>query len=98
MDMAAFRALSLLRRGFASVAVDGAGFGAATGFDFCASLSGTLTLALSCKSVAWPVPYWPDARGDLVSFTSGFGPAIEVSGMPVFRGGGGRLLGNECGS
>jgi hypothetical protein len=32
--MAAFRALSLLRRGFASVVVDAAGFGGVTGFDF----------------------------------------------------------------
>jgi len=49
IDMAAFRALSLLRRGFASVFVD-VGLGESTGFDFCASLSGMLMLALSCRA------------------------------------------------
>jgi len=33
--------------------------------------------------------YWPVFMGDLVSLTCGMPPAIEVSGMPVLRGGGG---------
>ena len=54
-----------------------------TGRLFCASLSGKLILASSCISGC--------AGG------AGFGPAMLVSGMPLFRGGCWKTPGKLCG-
>ena len=85
--MAAFRGRSL---GLLLVfSVDVGGFaGSATGLDIWASVSVTLMLVFSCwlgdVALCWPV-----IRGGLVLFICGVGPAIDVSGMLVLRGGGG---------
>lgn len=86
MVIAAFRALSLpFRCGFASAlfAVESWEEVDETSRVFCASDSGRLMLAAS-SDVCVP---WLDIRGCLVSLSSGMGPAMDVSGMPVFRGG-----------
>jgi len=62
------------------------------GRDCCASRSGILMLGFfSCGSVVrtW---CWPVRSGGLVSLTCGMKPAMDVSGIPLFRGGG------SCGS
>jgi hypothetical protein len=61
--------------------------GVVTGFDFWASCSVTLT----CGDTPNDRSYSLRASGGLVSFTCGIVPAIEVSGTPAFRGGGGRF-------
>ena len=89
--IAAFRGLSLpLRCGFAS-ALFGVGRleDDETDLDLCASDSGRLMLAASSDICASRFDIW----GCLVSLSSGFGPAMDVSGIPLFRGGGG----NESG-
>lgn len=82
MFMAAFRGRSFFRGFFPEVGVVAvaavSGFCSGTGRDFWASRSGILILAASCVTCAC---------GLRVSWTCGFGPAIDVSGMPVFRGG-----------
>ena len=86
-DIAAFRGRSLGLLVVFSLEVDGF-VESATGLDFWASLSVTLILAVSC----WPgdgTPCCPVIRCGLVSFTVGFGPAIDVSGIFALRGGGG---------
>jgi len=88
--IAAFRGLNLLRLGFADFVCSV--LDCSTGLDFCASLSGTLILAASfdlfCSELL---------LGETVSFNRGSGPAIEVSGMLVFRGGIGKSVGRLCG-
>lgn len=86
MDMAALRAFSRLRRGFFSGAAETLCW---TGFDFCASRSGTLILAASVPSFCgFDACSLVNSSGLLLLFFGG-GPAIDVSGTPVFRGGGG---------
>ena len=62
-----------------------------TGLDFWASDSGRLVLALCDGLNIGTVPSCCSTEngGGLVSLISGFGPAIDVSGILVFRGGGG---------
>jgi hypothetical protein len=81
--MAAFRARSF-GLGFARVCADGA-----VGFDFCASCSVTLMLDVCSAGVSDSTSCCPVCFGGRVSLTCGIAPAIDVSGIPVFRGGGG---------
>ena len=92
--MAAFRGRSLLRLGLD--VVDGEVDSEAaddvlvvTGLLFWASFSVILILVVSCDGILGDASYCPVSCGGLVSFTSGTPPAIEVSGMPEFRGGAG---------
>ncbi len=89
--MAALRARSLDFRGGGSV----------TGLLFWASDSGRLIFWLSSCRLGCGRIGCSSISGGLVSWTSGFVPAIEVSGIPVFRGGaGGGCRGyasKECG-
>jgi hypothetical protein len=89
--IAAFLGLSLLFRcGLASALLEVAGLeDDETGFDLCASDSGRLMLAASSAICV----FWSDIRGGLVSLSSGLGPAMDVSAMPLFRGGGGKESG-----
>jgi len=90
--MAAFRGRSLLfRLGCAGVAdVDFVDVGGeSTGFDFCASRSGRLMLATSSPLESVDVSCLSDDWGDRELSSWGLGPAMEVSGTPLFRGGGG---------
>ena len=83
--MAAFRARNLEGRlGFAVVETE-----LITGFDCCASASLKLTVCFCCCPELVVFSYWSERRGGRVLFTSGGVPAIEVSGMLAFRGGGG---------
>ncbi len=66
------------------------------GFVFCASASVTLTLCFSISLVVFGGECSPVNRGGLLSLISGTVPAIELSGIPVFRGGGGTGS-SECG-
>ena len=61
----------------------------ATGFVFCASSSETLTLCFSICPDFGGAFCSPVSRGGLVSLISGIVPAMEVSGIPALRGGGG---------
>lgn len=91
MDMAAFRGRSLLLRGlvgFVSAAFATAALGVSTGFDFCASNLGTLMLAVSRTSRCGRL-----CCAGVTSLDRVGGPAIEVSGMLVLRGGGGKSEG-----
>ena len=97
--MAALRARSFGRLGFAAevLVVDCAPKPASvTGLDTWASASEILTLGFSiapdCSGAVWS----PVSREGPVSLISGIGPAIEVSGTPSLRGGGGNEA-RECG-
>jgi hypothetical protein len=93
MDIAALRALSLLRRGFFS----GTGVVCGTDFDFCASRLGTLMLAVSVLLAFRSDCCSPLIFGGLSLLFFGGGPAIDVSAMLVFRrGGGGGKSGRLC--
>jgi hypothetical protein len=59
------------------------------GLDFCASSSVRLMLGFCSATRSNLTSYCPVCFGGLVSLTWGMPPAMEVSGMPVFRGGGG---------
>ena len=89
--MAALRARSFGRLDFAAeVLLDCAPKPpSATGFDFWASVSETLTLCFSISPDCSGASCSPISRGGLASPTPAIVPAIEVSGMPVLRGGGG---------
>lgn len=91
--MAAFLALSFLF-GFAGEA-EVSIFGGSTGFDFCASRSGKLMLAVSSPASFVLVPCFSGDQGICELLKSGRGPAMEVSGMPLFRGGGEKSSGRE---
>lgn len=99
--MAAFLGRSLVvRRGFVAVCwegVDAVEEVDATGFDFCASSS--LTLALDCRSERFCAGGTdrPELWGVPLSVVTGIPPAIEVSGIPEFRGGGGKESGRVYG-
>lgn len=66
------------------------------GFVFCASPSVTLTLCFSSFLIGFGGAYSSVNRGGLVSLISGTVPAIELSGIPEFRGGAGTGS-RECG-
>lgn len=98
--IAAFRARSLLRFGFEDACEgpdEGEGSAGAIGLDFWASFSDMLTLEVSSVEVEDAGSCCPVSRGGLVSLISGVPPAIEVSGTPLFRGGGGGKESSECG-
>ena len=93
--MAAFRARSFGRLGFALVDC-GTMPPSATGLDFWASASETLIFCFSI-SADWVGAFCSlVSREGLVLLISGIGPAIEVSGTPSLRGGGGNDS-RECG-
>src|SRR6187402_1317439 len=87
--MAAFRARSL-GRGLTRVCWE-------VDFGICASLSVTLMLIFSPAGFCAATSYCPGCCGGLVSLTCGMLLAIEVSGMPAFRGGGGGWESREYG-
>jgi len=58
--------------------------------DFCASCSGRLTFDFSsCTVLLEESSLWSGTFGGRVSFTCGMPLAMDVSGTPEFRGGGG---------
>lgn len=89
MVIAAFLGLSLLLRwGFASALLGLEGLGGGTDLDIWAADSGRLMVAASSDIlVSWMLDCGVGCG--LVLISSSFGPAIEVSGMPAFLGGGG---------
>ena len=80
--MAALRGLNFIRVGLVGFELCSDGTSCNTGFDFCASCSGMLKGGV----------FWLDSvrgnHGDKL-FQLEAPPAIDVSGVPVFRGGGG---------
>jgi hypothetical protein len=63
--------------------------GAETGVDFCASFSGRLVIDCSAGEACDTTSACGGTSGGLMSLTRGMVPAIDVSGMVEFRGGGG---------
>lgn len=87
MDIAAFLGFSLLVRcGFLSAVLKVDDLEAGTALDFWASDSGRLRLAAS-SDICLPMSSEFGIGGGRISLSSGLGPTMEVSGMPVFRGG-----------
>ena len=87
IDIAAFLGLSLpFRCAFASALIEVDGFKSGKmDLDLGASDCGRLTLAASLDICVSSF----GICGGLVSLSSGLGPAMDVSGTPLFRGGGG---------
>ena len=93
MLMAALRGLSFpFRCGFAFAGSVGADAVCWTGRDRWASDSGKLMLAASSEDSDLSGRGFCMGR---VSLSWGFGPAMDVSGMPVLRGGSGNVSGRE---
>lgn len=91
--IAAFRARSLGRgfaRGFSDVAAAVAdAIVVVVGRDICASFSVMLILVFSSDAGSNVISYCFVCFGGRVSLTCGMDPAIDVSGIPAFRGRGG---------
>ena len=97
--IAALRGRNLLRGLEVEVGLTGVASGVevvigATGLGFCALAS--VRLMLTAPPCDW-LSCWPVNLGGLVSFNSGIPPAMDVSGTPVFRGGGGGSVLGVCG-
>jgi hypothetical protein len=92
--MAAFRA-----RNFGLGLARGCAIGADVGFDLWASCSEMLIVDFSSAGRLESISNWFSCcGGGLVSLTCGIPPAIDVSGIPTFRGGGGgSWVSNEYG-
>ena len=91
-DIAAFRALSLVGLAFCGVGEDKGDseiVSLATGLLFWASLSGMLVLSGSFRVTTVEPVSLLLRLGGLMSLNLGSPPAIDVSGIPEFRGGGG---------
>lgn len=89
-DMAAFLGRSLDLLGFENDI-------SSTGLGVCASVSDTLTLDFSSLFIGDGRISSPFICGGRVSLNLGNALAIELSGTPRFRGGGGEMLSSDWG-